>query len=374
MARAGSLIIGGFALNRKPVEYRLASSPPADVLGLPTLIGRRAHIDLDIPDPRLGDGVERRRLVAALGSAIVLLPLVGIAAPAHARIGWLAHGDTMPRHFFDNALKRLGWIEDQNLTVDRRFSGSAGEQIDQMAAELVASHPDVIVAMGTIDAYPVLALTRTIPIVVVTSADPVRQGLAVSLARPGRNVTGTAATTPELLPKLLQLAQDLVPRAGRVSVLGDPRNPGYVEPPASVAEALGITMLVRRASRPDELDEAFAAAAADGDQIIVVQFSALSFEERWRVVSLAARFRLPSIYPTREYVEAGGLLSYGPVIRDNFERAAVLVDKILRGASPAELPIEQPTHFELVINLKTAKALGLTVPQSLLQRADEVIE
>jgi putative ABC transport system substrate-binding protein len=133
-------------------------------------------------------------------------------------------------------------------------------------------------------------------------------------------------------------------------------------------------MLVRRASRPDELDEAFAAAAADGDQIIVVQFSALSFEERWRVVSLAARFRLPSIYPTREYVEAGGLLSYGPVIRDNFERAAVLVDKILRGASPAELPIEQPTHFELVINLKTAKALGLTVPQSLLQRADEVIE
>jgi putative ABC transport system substrate-binding protein len=141
-----------------------------------------------------------------------------------------------------------------------------------------------------------------------------------------------------------------------------------------VAEALGITMLVRRASRPDELDEAFAAAAADGDQIIVVQFSALSFEERWRVVSLAARFRLPSIYPTREYVEAGGLLSYGPVIRDNFERAAVLVDKILRGASPAELPIEQPTHFELVINLKTAKALGLTVPQSLLQRADEVIE
>ncbi len=280
----------------------------------------------------------------------------------------------MPRHFFDEALARLGWVEGKNLTIERRFAGSAGEQEGRVAAELVAWHPDVIVALGTIDAKPVLALTRAIPIVVVTSADPVGQGLAASLARPGGNVTGTSAGTLELFPKLIELVRDLIPGAGRVSVLGDPRNPGYVKPPASVGEVLGLTMIIRLASRPDELDAAFAAAAADGDRAMVVQFSALSFEERWRVTALAARFRLPAIYPLRDYADAGGLLSYGPVLRDNFERAAALVDKILRGASPADIPIEQPTHFELVVNLKTAKELGLPIPPLILGRANEVIE
>ncbi len=280
----------------------------------------------------------------------------------------------MPRHFFDEALARLGWIEGKNLTIERRFAGSAGEQEGRAAAELVNWHPDVIVALGTIDAKPVLALTRAIPIVVVTSADPVGQGLAASLARPGGNVTGTAAITVELFPKLLELVHELIPEAGRVSVLGDPRNPGYVKPPVSVGEALGLTITIRLASRPEELDTAFAAAAADGDRAMVVQFSALSFEERWRVTALAARFRLPAVYPLRDYADAGGLLSYGPVLRDNFERAAALVDKILRGASPADIPIEQPTHFELVVNLKTAKELGLTIPRLILGRADEVIE
>ena len=221
--------------------------------------------------------------------------------------------------------------------------------------------------MGTIDARPVLALTRAIPIVVVTSADPVGHGLGASLARPGGNVTGTALGNSELVPKLLELVRDLIPGADRVSLLSTPLN-------AAVGEALGLNIAIRRASRPEELDAAFAAAAADGDRAIVVQLSPLSFEERWRVVGLAARFRLPAVYPLRGYAEAGGLLSYGPVVRDNFERAAALVDKILRGAKPADLPFEQPTHFELVVNLKTAKALGLTVPPSILGRADEVIE
>jgi putative tryptophan/tyrosine transport system substrate-binding protein len=230
------------------------------------------------------------------------------------------------------------------------------------------------VALCTIDARPVLALTRTIPIVVVTSADPVGAGLAASLARPGGNVTGTAAVTVELFPKLLELMHEIIPGGGRVSVLGDPRNPGYVKPSASVGETLGLNIIIRQASRPDELDAAFAAAAADGDRAMVVQLSALSFEERWRVTALAARFRLPAVYPLRDYADAGGLVSYGPVLRDNFERAAALVDKILRGASPADIPIEQPTHFELVINLRTANELGLTIPPLLLGRADEVIE
>jgi putative ABC transport system substrate-binding protein len=143
---------------------------------------------------------------------------------------------------------------------------------------------------------------------------------------------------------------------------------------STVGEALGLNITIRRASRPEELDAAFAAAAADGDRAMVVQLSPLSFEERWRVVGLAARFQLPAVYPTRDYVEAGGLLSYGPVLSDNFTRAAALVDKILRGTNPGELPFEQPIHFELVVNLKTAKELGLTIPPTVLDRADEVIE
>jgi putative ABC transport system substrate-binding protein len=294
--------------------------------------------------------------------------------PAVARVGWLAHGDTMPRQFFESALARLGWIESKNLTIERRFAGTTGEQVETAADELVAWHPDAIVAMGVTDAKPLLARTRNIPIVVVSAANPVGLGLAASLARPGGNVTGTTTITTELVPKLLELAHELVPEAHRIAVLGDPRNPGYVKPSASVAAGLGLTLGFREASRPDELDQVFAMAAAEGDRAIAVQFSALTFEERSRVVTLAARFRLPAVYALREYVEAGGLLSYGPPLRYNFERAAALVDKILRGANPADLPIEQPTRFELAINLKTAKALGLTVPQSLLARADEVIE
>jgi putative ABC transport system substrate-binding protein len=216
----------------------------------------------------------------------------------------------------------------------------------------------------------VLALSRAIQIVIVTAYDPVGQGFAARLARPGGNVTGTATFTTELVPKLLELVHDLMPAAGRVSVLRDPPNPGNVEPPRWVGETLGLTIVVHHASRLEELDAAFAAAASEGDQVIVVQFSALTLEEKWRVIVLADRFRVPAVYGLRDYVAAGGLISYGPVIRDNFERAAALVDKILRGASPAE----QPTHFEPVVNLKTARELGLAIPPSLLDRADEVIE
>jgi putative ABC transport system substrate-binding protein len=191
------------------------------------------------------------------------------------------------------------------------LAGSTGEQLAADAAELVSWHPDVIVAMGTVDAYPILALTRAVPIVVVTSNDPVGHGLATSLARPGRNVTGTASVTSDLVPKLLDLVHDLIPGTARVSVLGDPRNPGNIDLPASIGDPLGLTIVSRHASRPEELDAAFAAAAADGDRAMVVQFAALTFEERWRITALADRYRPPTVYPVREYVEAGGLISYG---------------------------------------------------------------
>jgi ABC-type uncharacterized transport system substrate-binding protein len=316
--------------------------------------------------------VRRREFIVATAFSAAIGPAVAQQSPAHAKLGWLAHGDTMPRQFFDQAMARLGWIEGKNFSIERRFSGSAGEQIDEVCAKLVASRPDVIVAMGAQDAKPLLALTRTIPIVVITAADPIGAGLATSLARPGGNVTGVAAVTAELAPKVLELVREFLPAADRVSVLADPNT--NKELPRSVGEALGLAILSRYASRPDELESAFAAAGSDGDQAIVVRFSAVTFENRWRIADLAAHYRLPAVYQLREYVDAGGLISYGPAIKENFERAAVLVDKILHGAKPADLPIEQPTKFELVINLKTAKALGLTVPQSLLARADEVVE
>jgi putative ABC transport system substrate-binding protein len=173
--------------------------------------------------------MRRRDLFLAAAMFVGISPAAAQQPPAHARIGWLAHGDTMPRHSFDEALARLGWVEGKNLALERRFAGSTGERLAADAAELVSWHPDVIVAMGTVDAYPILALTRTVPIVVVTSNDLVGQGLATSLARPGGNVTGTASVTSALVPKLLELAHELIPEAGRVSVLGDPRNPGNIE-------------------------------------------------------------------------------------------------------------------------------------------------
>ena len=316
--------------------------------------------------------MRRRDVLIGIGTCAGFRAAAAQQSPAKARIGWLAHGDTMPRHFFEEALARLGWVEGANLTIERRFGGSAGEQESKAAADLVADHPDVIVALGTVDARPILALTKTIPIVVVTAADPVGQGLGASLARPGGNVTGTTLPTVELLPKQLEVARDLMPAAKHLSVLANPKV--HPDPPASLGAALGVTLITRHASQPAELDEVYAAAAADRDDAIVVELSPLTFEERTHVTDLASKYRVPTVYPSREYVESGGLISYGPVIRKNFERAAVLVDKILRGVKPGDLPFEQPTHFEMLLNRTTANALGVTIPSSILVRTDEVIE
>jgi ABC-type uncharacterized transport system substrate-binding protein len=208
--------------------------------------------------------VRRREFAIAVVMTAGSWPAVAQQSPPLAHVGWLAHGDTMPRRFFDEAMARLGWMEGKNLSIERRFSGSAGEQIAEICATLVASRPHVIVAMGAQDAKPLLALTRTIPIVVITAADPIGAGLATSLARPGGNVTGVAAVTAELAPKVFELVREFPPAADRVSVLADPNT--NKELPRSVGEALGLAIVSRYASRPDELESAFAAAASDGDQ------------------------------------------------------------------------------------------------------------
>jgi len=321
--------------------------------------------------------VRRRDVLFGAAAAAAGWRATAQEAPKSGRIGFIVTGDTFPRRWFDEGMRRLGWIEGRNLVVERRVTGEDPERRKTAAAELVAANPDVIVAAGTIDALPVLALTRTIPIVVIIGVDLVEAGLADSLARPGGNVTGMTVLGGELDGKRLELLRELVPAATRISILADAGNPRSI-PRITAIEALARPLDLRAAARlvteVAEIDGAFAASAADHDQAMLVQNSPLTGENEPRIVALAAQYRLPAIYDNRQFVEVGGLLFYGQVWRENFERAAVLVDKILKGAKPADLPIEQPTRFELVVNLKTANALGLTIPRSILALADEVIE
>jgi ABC-type uncharacterized transport system substrate-binding protein len=324
--------------------------------------------------------VRRRDAILGLGAAALAISSYAVDAqdrPRSARIGFIVTGEAFPRRYFDEAMQRLGWIEGSNLTVDRRVTGEDPARRSAAAAELVADRLDVIVAAGAIDARAVFAATRTIPIVVVAGTDLVEGGLVQSLARPGGNVTGTTILGGELDNKRLELLHELIPEATRVAVIGAARiarSIARTEALDAVAHRLGISIVPRLVNNLSEMETAYAASAAAGDQAIVVQQLTFAFENQPRIIGLAARLRLPAIYELREYVEQGGLISYGQVWRDNFERAASLVDKILKGAKPGDLPVERPTKFELIINLKTAKSLGLNVPQSLLVRADDLVE
>jgi putative ABC transport system substrate-binding protein len=317
----------------------------------------------------------RETLFGAAALAMTGWPVAAQEAPKTARIGFIVTGDAFPRRYFDEAMERLGWIEGRNLSVERRVTGEDPESRRAAAAELAASTPDVIVAAGVIDARSVFATTRTIPIVVVAGTDLVENGLVESLARPGGNLTGTTHLGGELDGKRLELLHELIPAATRVAVTGAVRTSiARMAALAAVARRLGVSLYPRPVGNLEEMDAAYSASAAAGDQAILVYQTTIAFENQAHIIALAAQLRLPAIYEVRDYVENGGLISYGQVWRESFERAASLVDKILKGAKPADLPVEQPRKFELVINSKTAKALGLALPQSILMRADEVIE
>jgi len=320
-----------------------------------------------------------RRDLLVLSAATVLAGGCARAqeAPKNARIGFIVTGEVFPRDRFDEGMRRLGWVEGRNLVVQRRVTGEDPARRKTAAAELVAEHPDVIVAAGLIDALPVHALTRTIPIVVITGPDLVEEGLVDSLAHQGGNVTGIVVLRGELDGKRLELLHELVPAATRISFLAYarlPRSPARAAAVEALARPLGLRVTKRLVSEAAEIDVAFAASAADHDQGILVESGAVIVENLPRVVALAAQYRLPAVYEWRQFAEGGGLLSYGQLQQESFERAAALVDKILNGAKPADLPVEQPTRFELVVNLKSARALDLTIPPSILARADEVIE
>jgi putative ABC transport system substrate-binding protein len=284
------------------------------------------------------------------------------------------------REAFLQGLRDLGYVEGQNITIEYRMADGNIERLPELAAELVHLNVDLIVAVATPAGRAAQQATKTIPIVVNAMGDPVQDGLVASLARPGGNITGTSFLGPELVPKRLALLKELVPRVSRVAVL---RQPGafsestmrdMLKETTEAADTLGIQLQFLEVRRPDELDRVFSTIAKARAEALFTFPSTMLFAEQRRIVELAAMHRLPAVFNAREFVQLGGLAAYGANLNDLFRRIAVYVDKILKGARPSDLPVEQPTKFELTINIKTAKSLGITVPQTLLARADEVIE
>jgi ABC-type uncharacterized transport system substrate-binding protein len=301
-----------------------------------------------------------------------------------ARIGYLATNlaGTPPasHEAFLEGLRDLDYVEGRNVVIEYRDAEGKVERLPALVAELVALKVDVIVAPGTPAALAAKHATRTLPIVFPVAVDPVQSGLVNSLARPGGNVTGLSALVPELVGKCLEQLTQAVPGVSRVAVLWQPggldeRTEKDMLKGADVAgRALGVRLQFVQARGPADFDRAFSEMTKARAGALTVLTSVMFVNERRRFVDLAAKNRLPAAYAQREFVDAGGLMSYGANVADLFRRAATYVDRILKGTKPADLPVEQPTRFELVINLKTAKALRLDIPPSVLQRADEVIQ
>jgi len=328
--------------------------------------------------------MNRRAFLGTLAGGLLAAPLAAEAQPPEKvyRIGLL--GASPPGspawrlwEAFFQGLRDLGYTEGRNLIVEGRYSEGREERLSELAGELVRLHVDVIVAAAGQPVHAVSRATTTIPIVMANHGDPVVSGLAASLARPGGNITGLSILNPEVTGKRLELLKVVVPGLTRVAVLWNPGNQihrqdlGQAE---AAARALGLQLQVLPVRSPDEYEGAFSVMVKERASALLVLGDLTVWFNRGRIAELAARNRLPAMYVQREHVEAGGLMAYGVNLADNYRRAAVYVDKILKGANPGDLPIEQPTKFELLINLKTAKALGLTIPQSLLERADQVIE
>jgi putative tryptophan/tyrosine transport system substrate-binding protein len=332
--------------------------------------------------------MKRREFIMLLGGAAVWPLVVRAQNPEQTRrIGILSPGRSEPPdptfnmlNTFLQGLHELGYTEGQNLTIERQYANGSSDRLRELAAELVKRKPDIIVALSTTAARPAKQATGIIPIVAVGMADPVADELVTSLARPGGNVTGTTFLGPELVGKRLQLLREVVPGLSHVAALWHPnayseRTMAGVRNEIEVAaRTLGLQLKLVPAVSPDDLVSAFAAMAREHAEALIVMPSPMLFGEYKRIVSIAANSRLPAMGAAREFVELGGLMSYGANQLDLARQSATYADKILKGAKPAELPVEQPTKFELVINLKTAKALGLTMPPTLLARADEVIE
>jgi len=326
--------------------------------------------------------IDRRRFVGAL-AATAVVPYSGAQPVGKVyRIGYIqtATPDEQARltRAFEDALRELGYVEGRNAVFERRFAWGKQERLPELAAELVRLNVDVIMTGGNPVIAAVKQATSTIPIVMGASRDPVGAGFIASLARPGGNITGlTNDTGLEIVGKYLELLKEVVPNASRVALLLNPIPPGaanYRRATENAARVLGVSLSVVEARGRDELEGAFAAMARERVDALVVQSDPVFFTARSQIVQLAMKHRLPAVYQAREFPEVGGLMSYGDNVSYRFRRAAVYVDKILKGTKPGELPVEQSPKIEFVINLRTAKAIGAVIPQSLLVRADEVIQ
>jgi ABC-type uncharacterized transport system substrate-binding protein len=325
--------------------------------------------------------MKRRDFITLLGGATIAWPLAARAQQGERmrRIGVLqilAENDpewVARQAAFEQALQAMGWSKGHNVRIEYRSAGGDANRIRKYAAELVALAPDVIFTSGSLTVRPLLEASRTIPIVFVQVVDPVGGGLVESLARPGGNATGFTQFEYSLSGKWLELLKEIVPRASRVAVIRDPTSvPGIGQFAViqAVAPSLGVEL---RPIDPAEIERPLAAFAGSSDGGLIVTSGGTGFR-RDLIVPLAARHRLPAVYPYRYYVTEGGLVSYGPDTIHQFRRGAGYVDRVLKGEKPADLPVQAPTKYELVINLKTAQTLGLEVPPTLLARADEVIE
>jgi putative ABC transport system substrate-binding protein len=323
-----------------------------------------------------------RRIICPL--IIFLLSIVTLAAaqqPKHVpRVGFLGGSSAAAYSGFIDAFRKslrdLGYVEGQNIAIEYRYADGKRDRLSDLSADLIRLKVDVILVSGSLAIGALKNATKTIPIVMTTVEDPVAQGFVDSLARPGGNITGLTNLAPELSGKRMELVKETLPKVDRIAVLWDPSGPGPAvafKETQAVAPPMGLQLQSLQVRSPNDFEGAFKAAIAERSGALIVLQSFLTNAHRRRIVDLALTHRLPGMYTQMEYVEVGGLMSYAPSYTDIYRRAATYVDKILKGTKPADLPVEQPTKFEFVINLKTAKQIGVTIPPNVLARADRVI-
>ena len=318
----------------------------------------------------------------------LLITLLLITGSVHAqqpqkipRLGYLSYGsveiDKSLLAAFQQGLRELGYLEGKNIVIEQRYAAGQSDKLPELVAEFVRVKADVIVVTGDPAAHAAKKATTAIPIVIVTSPDPVGTGLIASLAHPGGNVTGLSDFHGGVVTKRLELLKDVAPLASRIAVLLNPANPSnpiQLKDIQAAASAFRVTLISLEVKRPDEIDPAFTTIVKERAGALLVLGDRLFATHQSQIIKFAVKNRLPTIYSQRLYVEAGGLMSYGANFTDQYRRAAIYVDKLIKGAKPADLPVEQPTKFELVINLKAAKQIGLTIPPTVLARADKVIK
>ena len=330
-------------------------------------------------------------MVIALGAGALTAPFGSFAQQPAAkipRIGFLSPGAPFDAGRNPSALavlfgalreslRELGYGEGRNIVIESRWAEGKYDQLPRLAAELISLKVDVIATYGTPAAQAAQRATSTIPIVMAGIIDPVASGLIRNLARPGGNITGQSMMSPDLVAKQLEMLKEVVPKLSRVALLSNPANPGnapQVKYGQDAGRALGLQIQALKASNPGDIDRAFSVMTEERASGLVVLVDAALLDHRARIVDLAARSHLPAMYGLSDYTEAGGLMAYGPNRLAMFQHAATYVDKILKGAKPGDLPVEQPTKFELIVNMKTVKALGIKIPDSIMLRADKVIE